>query len=814
MIRPLLLVSAFLAVILSAAQGGGAQAADATLVLLPQEFTLSNRETTQLLIVEEQLGDKLIGQVSEGLVFASSNPAVVDVQEGRAVPKGNGEAVITVTAGNRTAQSKVKVESFDQPFTWSFRNHVEGILAKAGCSSGACHGAQAGKNGFRLSLRGYDPEGDFRNITRQSNGRRIVPSDPGRSLLLTKPTGAVPHKGGIRFRVDSLEYRVISEWLASGAAPPKAEDPRVTKIEIVPAQLVLKKGAQQQFSVRAHFTDGHVEDVTRWTKYTSANESVATVNDQGTVQVVGYGEGALTAWYASKVVVATVSSPFENNISPEVFAQAPRKNLIDDKVLDKLQALNIAPSPRCSDEEFIRRLYIDTLGVLPTADEVRAFLADSTADKRDRLIDSVFQRSEFVDYWTYKWSDLLLVSSEKLAPPAMWSYFRWIREQVEANTPWDQFVRKIVTAKGATLENGGANFFVLHADPLDLSETTTVAFLGMSVNCARCHNHPLEKWTNNQYYAMANLYSRVRLKTTGAAGNVEVFSTSTGDLIQPLSGKPQPPAPLDATPLPAESARDRREYLADWLTSSENPYFSRAIVNRVWANFFKVGLVEPVDDMRLTNPSSNDQLLGALAGYLADQKFDLRALMRLILQSETYQRSSETNPQNLEDHSFYSHYYPRRMMAEAMLDSISQVTGVPTQFGDFPQEWRAMQLPDAAVNSYFLKTFGRPDRVITCECERTAEPTMVQVLHFSNGDSLNQKLQAPGNKIDKLLADKLPFDQILDELFLSTLCRYPSPQKKTELTAEWDKTADGDRRAFLEDLLWSILSTTEFMFNH
>lgn len=696
--------------------------------------------------------------------------------------------------------------------TISFRNNVQPILAKYGCNSGACHGAAAGQNGFKLSLRGYDDEGDFTTLTRHALGRRIIPSDPGRSLLLLKSTGAVPHKGGKRFEVDSLEYKILSGWIAAGTPGPKKEDPRIVRIEVTPEKVVLKPGAVQQLTVKAHFSDGHMEDVTRWAKYTDANSSVTLVDETGKVTVQGYGEGAITAWYLSRIAMATVSAPYENEVDPQVFASADRRNLIDDLALEKLKDLNLPPSPRCSDAEFIRRAFVDTIGTLPEAEETRRFLESKSAGKRDELIEGLLKRKEFVDYWTYRWSDLFLVNSEKLRPAAMWSYYNWIRNNVAANTPWDVMVRQLVTSTGSTLENGAANFFVLHEDPPSMAETTSQAFLGMSINCAKCHNHPMEKWTNDEYFGMANLFARVRAKSGTGDGERVVFVASAGDINQPLRGRPQPPRPLDGTPLTIESAEDRREHLADWLTARENPYFSRAIVNRVWANFFDVGLVEKVDDLRMTNPASNEKLLSGLARYLAEQKFDLKALMRLILQSETYQRSSVPLPENAADTRFYSHYYPRRFMAEVMLDAFSQVTGVPSKFPNYPEDWRAIQLPDSNVNSYFLKSFGRPDRVKTCECERTEEPSMAQVLHIANGETINKKLSAKGNRVERLLEKKLTPGQMVEEIYVSALARYPTQAEKEKLAQVISEATD--LRPAVEDVYWAVLSSKEFLFNH
>ncbi|MBM3839419.1 MAG: DUF1553 domain-containing protein [Verrucomicrobia bacterium] len=797
-----------------------------SVVLLPQEITLNGPTSFHQLIVERVLDGAFVGQLTNDLAWVSSDTRVVRIDGSTAVPVANGEAKITVRSGDRSAEAQVNVANIAKPVEWSFRNNVQPILAKTGCSSGACHGAAAGQNGFRLSLRGYDDEGDHLSLTRHAFGRRIIFSDPGRSLMLLKPTGAVPHKGGKRFETDSLEYRILSEWIAAGAPPPKQNEPRIDRIEILPAAVRLKPGTTQQLIVQARFTDGHLEDVTRWVKYTDANSSVTQVDETGNVKVMGYGEGAITAWYLSRIAIATVTVPYENAVGPEVFARATKRNFIDELVLEKLQSLNLPPSPRASDAEFLRRAFLNTIGVLPTAQEARDFLASSFSTKRDELIESLLRRPEFADYWAYKWSDLLLVNSDRLRLAAMWSYYNWIHHNVAANTPWDVMVRRIITAKGSTLENGAANFYVLHEDPPAMAETTTQAFLGMSINCARCHNHPMEKWTNDEYFGMANLFARVRAKTGAADGERLIFAATSGDLNQPRRGRPQLPRPLDGQPLPIDSSEDRREHVANWLVSPDNPYFSRAIANRVWANFFGVGLVQPVDDLRVTNPASNEKLLSAAARFLAENKFDLKALMRAILQSETYQRSSQALPENAADTRFYSHYYPRRLIAEVLLDAYSQVTGVPTEFvtdlrnanrglGDkYPFGFRAIQLPDTRIASYFLKSFGRPDREKTCECERTSEPTMAQALHIANGDTINQKLAAKGNRLEKLLADKTPPEKIIEEAYLGALCRFPTEAEESKLLNVLKVANEKDQRVVVEDLYWALLSSKEFLFNH
>lgn len=708
----------------------------------------------------------------------------------------------------------------------SFRNTVQPILTRYGCAMGACHGAASGQGGFRLSLRGFDDDGDYLNITRHANGRRISLEDPGRSLLLLKATKTVPHKGDRRFEVGSREYHLLADWIAAGAPGPKADDPRITSLEVAPSHVMARPGARQQIKVTARFSDGRTEDVTAWAKYNASNSAVSTVDEQGLLTVASHGEGTVSAWYLSRVAIVTVTAPQEQTIDPALFAQFKPRNFIDELVIEKLRELNMPPSPRCSDHDFIRRAFLDTTGVLPTADEVRAFLADASPDKRDRLIESLLKRPEFVDYWSYRWSDLLLVNSDKLAPPAMWSYYNWIRRHVAANTPWDAMVRELMTATGSTFENGAGNFFLLHDEPTRLAETVSVAFLGMSIACAKCHNHPMEKWTYDEYYAFSNLFSRVRAKNGPVQNERIIFSATEGDLVQPLTGRPQPPRPLDvATPVSMTSTEDRRIPLANWLTSAGNPYFKRAIANRVWANFLGVGLVESVDDVRITNPASNEKLFAAVSDHLVKSRFDLKSLMRVIMQSETYQRSSEALPENRADSRFYARFYPRRLKAEVLIDAISQVTGAPTNFSAdrrnankkmgeaYPMGFRALQLPDSNISSYFLKSFGRPDRVQTCECERTNEPSMAQALHIANGETLNQKLAQRDNRIDRLMAAGLTEDALVDEIYLGVLARRPSAAELQKVTALL-RGAGAGRRTVLEDVFWSLMSSKEFLFNH
>jgi hypothetical protein len=705
---------------------------------------------------------------------------------------------------------------------WSFRNHVIPVLTRLGCNSGACHGAAAGKNGFKLTLRGYDPELDYAVLTRQSLGRRVNKIEPAKSLILLKPTMAIGHGGGKRMDTSSLEYKVVVEWIAGGMTPPAESDLRILKLEVAPKAPTLAAGSEQQLKVLAHYSDGHAEDVTRWVKYSSADPSIATVDDDGKVKMQGHGETAISIWYQSQVSFARVANPFPNAINAEVFAKSPRHNFIDELVIKKLQTLKIAPSGQATDREFIRRAFLDAVGALPTPQEVERFVADNAPDKRARLIDALLEREEYVDYWTNRWADLFLVSSAKIGETAMWSFYNWIRAGVAANKPWDKMAREVVTASGNTLENGAANYYVMHKEKTELTENFSMAFLGMSVTCARCHNHPLEKWTQKQYYRMANLFARVGMKNGVRAGDVQVYTNPSGEVNHPRLGKPLPPAPLDGEELTLDSTRDRRQHLAEWLTSPNNSYFAKSLVNRVWKNFMGRGMVEAVDDMRATNPPSNEELLNVLTKDFTDHGFDTKHLIRTLMNSAAYQRSSKPNETNKQDERYYSHYIVKRLPAEAMLDAISQVTGVPTEFPGQPAGTRAMQLPDSRVNSYFLTIFGKPPRLATCECERTSEPSVAQALHIINGETINQKLRAPGGIVDSFVRLGVSDQMMINHLYLAALSRPPRNDEVNLLLEVMNESrelnnarnAQAARRQAIEDLVWAVLTSKEFLFNH
>ncbi|MBX3421922.1 MAG: DUF1553 domain-containing protein [Pirellulaceae bacterium] len=833
-------------------------------VVLPQVISLTGQDAIAHLLIQEAApnveaaqagGQRAAGPaIANGVTLQIAEPAIAKIENQCviAVADGATELLVRVAGYDRIARVPVVVRGAGQPRQWQFGAHVQSILSRQGCNSGACHGALAGKGGFRLSLRGYDSDADHFAITAHDFGRRIEPADPTNSLLLTKPSLTLPHKGGLRLEPGTLDYRILAQWISAGAPGSQQDDARLTSIEVLPEAVQLEVDDSQPLVVLAHYADGRTEDVTTWARFSSSDETVARVDDKGIVQVVGRGRGAIVAWFASRIANTKIDVPYHEpytHPAPSLVGDASQvsamqrsgalqefhpQNLIDRVLLDEWRSLGLAPSPICDDATFLRRAYLDATGALPTPEQVQQFLDDADPQRRPRLVDQLLGSPRFVDYWSYQWSDLLLVNGNLLRPKAVEAFYRWIRTQVQDNVPWDQFARQIVLARGDSLQYGATNFYAIHQTPEAMTENVCLAFMGLSIECAKCHNHPLEKWTNDQYYAMANLFSRVRAKGWGGdARNGDGVRTlvvlDRGDLIQPSRGRPQPPAALDSPPLDELDSEDRRISLATWLTAPENPYFSRAIVNRVWANFFGVGLIQPVDDLRSSNPASSPRLMRQLSDYLAQSGYDLRVLMRLIMNSSVYQLSSEATPLNRDDQRFFCRYYPRRLMAEVLHDAVVQVTNVPTVFKEiefsgadkqptdfYPPGTTALGLYDSAVANRFLQAFGRHQRRITCQCERSDQPTVVQVLHLSNGETINEKLASDACVLTDWLDSSLPLETIVQQAYIRTLSRRPATLESQRVVQELrDALAAGaSPREALEDLLWSLLSSSEFLFAH
>ena len=710
----------------------------------------------------------------------------------------------------------------------SFVNDVIPVLTRAGCNQGACHGAAAGKNGFRLSLRGYAPELDFASIAREASGRRVSRLHPERSLLLRKPLMEVAHRGGPALRRNSVEHRTLLAWLAQGAPGPNSAEPRVVALEALPRSAALSPKSSHQLRVLARFSDGSTRNVTHWARFDSNDMDVATASPGGRVTMTGVGETAITVSYQDKVSVATVAVPYPNKIASGAYDRLPRSNFIDTLVYAKLRSLRLWPSRISTEGDFIRRIHLDLTGRLPSPGEVQEFLADKASRKRDRLVERLIASPEFVDFWAYRLSDLFRVSRLALKDKGMWAYYSWIQESVRVNKPWSQMVREVLTATGNTFLDGPTNYYRNALKPEELTENFSQGFLGIRVGCARCHNHPMEKWTQNDYFGMANLFARVKNKVESRIWideEMTVFNAAEGDIEQPRLGRPLPARPLAGPAMPANSDKDRRAFLADWLVSPESYYFPRSIVNRIWAHFMGRGLVEPVDDLRETNPPSNPALFDALAADFVKKGYDLRHLIRTIVTSRTYQLSSEAIPENRSDDLHYSRYFVRRLSAEQVLDAISQVTGHRETFQGIPAGYRALQLPDTSVKSEFMDSFGRPARQITCECERVQEPNTSQALMLISNEALNTKVGANGGTIDQLIKAGKTDGEIFDALYWTALGRPPKQAERitglgairrahTSILATERSFPSEDRRRAFEDLLWVLINSKEFLFNH
>lgn len=719
------------------------------------------------------------------------------------------------------------------PETPSFTNDIIPLLTRLGCNQGACHGKAAGQNGFRLSLRGYAPDWDYTWLTREFGSRRVNSAQPEASLLLRKPLGQAPHEGGKLIRDGGREHLVLLNWVRSGAPGPQKEDVQVRRIEASPTQRLGKPGEQQQLVVSAGYSDGQTKDVTWLTQFDSNDASVAEVTPTGLVKIVRAGETSIRASFMGQVAVALVTAPHDAAVKPEWFAT--KNNFVDEHVFKKLSDLRVEPAELCSDEVFIRRVFLDTMGVLPTPQEVRAFLADKNASKRSKLIDQVLGRPEFVDFWTLQLADLLQNRKESdhdvRGSKGVRLLHEWLRKQVAADRPWNELARDLVTAAGSTDDNPAIGYYVVtvgeqrEADRSTVVASVAQTFLGTRIGCAQCHNHPLEKYTQDDYYHFAGFFSRVRLDRKDPKQGPTKLMVSHPDqnqnknpvgVVQPRTGKFMPAQPLDRSKTNIDPKDDPRHALAQWMTDPANEYFAGAMVNRLWAHFLGVGLVEPIDDLRASNPPTNPALWKALVQEFVAKGYNRKHLMRLILNSRVYQLSAATKPGNEKDTCFYSHYYARRLPAEVMLDAISQCTGVPDRFEGYPLGIRAVQVPDPAVKSYFLGLFGRSERITACACERNNEVTLSQILHLNAGVTLAQKLKAAEGRLPALLKMKMSDLELIDEIFMIGLARLSKADERRIVEGMLQRRdADGpSREEVFQDLFWALLNTKEFAFNH
>ncbi|MBT4865395.1 MAG: DUF1553 domain-containing protein [Planctomycetaceae bacterium] len=731
-------------------------------------------------------------------------------------PLANGKTNVTVTVAGKTMVVPVEVKLPADARQHSFRHDVMPVLSKGGCNAGACHGYSLGKNGFKLTLRGSDPVPDYESLTAEFLQRRVNRHKPPASLLLTKALGDVPHEGGIRFEQGSLMHRTLLAWISEGCPSNLDDSVRLESISIYPENAVLSPGSQHQLQLIARYSDGTTRDVTRLGIFNANTERVAGVDDVGLVTAVELGETAVVARFerifaTSNFIVLNPNRSFQPTPIPE-------QNLIDKAVVRKLNELNVKPSALVDDATFLRRVSLDLIGIQPKADEVRAFLADKDPNKRAKLVDALLKRPEFVDWWSLKWGDLLQISRNRLSEPALFAFREWIRAAVAENKPLDEFAREILTGRGSFDSNPTSAYFVVSKDPDDTLQRATQVFCGVRMLCAKCHPHPFENWLQSDYYGLHSFFNQVTTKNDPRLTGVKNAKTVTLNLAagysrNPRSGQLQPPRFLGGEEPEIPSTGDRREIYAKWLTTAENPFFARSMTNRVWSYFFHRGIIDPVYDLRTTNPPINPQLLDALTKDFVAHKFDVRHLMRRILTSETYQRSSVSNETNAHDDMNFSRSIPRRLPAEALLDSLVQATGVPERFGGAPAGFTAAQLPDANVTSEFLSLFGKPKRMEACECERDDSSNMLQALHFINGKSILSRINAPNGRVSALLKEKMTEPQLIEKLYMWTLCRPPSKQE-LELGVRFF-TAYGDKRTdAAQDLTWALLNSRDFMLSH
>jgi hypothetical protein len=710
----------------------------------------------------------------------------------------------------------------------SFRNEVMAVLSRAGCNSGACHGNQNGKNGFKLSLRGQDPEFDLASLTRDTLGRRVDVLRPADSLVLLKATAGTPHEGGKRFDAHSAEYDLLRRWIADGARPDPPGAAVLRRLDVTPAEKVLVEPADRvSLRVKATFSDGSSRDVTRLCAYETSNP-IGRIDGEGVVRRQQPGETAVLVRYLDRQAVVRLA--FVPARPGFVWKDVPENNFIDKYVFARLRLLQMQPSELCGDSVFLRRAYLDVLGVLPTPEETRRFLDDPRPDKRARLIDALLQRPEFADFWALKWSDLLRNEEKVLDRKGVQAFHDWIRASLAEGKPLNEFARQLLASRGSTYENPAANYYRALRDPMVRAEATAQVFLGIRLQCAKCHNHPFDRWTQNDYYGLAAFFPRVQyriiennrrdnLDTHEFVGDQIVWLARDGEVEHPRTHERMKPHFLGETTPDFPADADRLQALADWIARPDNPFFARAQVNRVWYHLFGRGIVDPNDDFRASNPPVNEPLLEALSKDFVAHRFDLRQLIRTIMNSRTYQLSAVPNETNRDDETEFSHVLIRPLQAEQLLDAVAQVTGVAPRFHGFPQGVRASQLPGvgasrprfqaATEGEKFLTVFGKPVRSLSCECERSEDTTLSQAFQLITGEMVNQMLSEMDNRLGRLVAANRSVPEIIDELYLATLCRRPSAKervKATELVVQ-----SKDRRAALEDVLWGLVNAKEFL---
>lgn len=698
-----------------------------------------------------------------------------------------------------------------------FELDVQPILSRAGCNSGACHGKARGQNGFALSLLGFDADFDYAAIVKDGRGRRLFPAAPDRSLLLQKASAQLPHGGGLRLPLGEAAYETLRQWIAAGMERAGPEDPTLSHITLSPDEHVLPAGSREELTVTAHYSDGSTRDVTALTNFSSNEPAIVAVDEKGLVSAGELpGEASLMARYMGAIATWNTAIPLPTAVDPSVYAQLPRHNFIDEHVWNKLEQLRITPSEPADESTFLRRVYLDLIGRLPTVDESRSYLAEASPGKRAELIETLLDRPEYADFWANKWADLLRPNPYRVGIKATKSLDGWIREAFRQNWSYDRFVRELVTAEGSTWHNGAVTVFRDRRSPDEIVTLVSQLFLGTRMECAKCHQHPFEVWGQKDFYSLAAFFGRVAYKGTGlsppiSGGEEIVFTADSGTVRHPLTGEVLQPQALNGDVQSCPPGEDPRAALVNWMLTDGERYFSRVAVNRVWAELTGRGLVDPVDDLRATNPASNEPLLDALAAEFRRLNYDQKGLLRTIVSSYVYGLSSLPNERNVADTRNYSRHYRQRLRAETLLDAIADVTETPVSFGAMPPESRAVEIWTHRVDSLFLDAFGRPDANQDPPCERTPDTTVVQALHLMNSPGVHRQVTSDTGRAARLAGSDQTPDEIVVELYLAAYSRYPSADELSATTALF--AGDGsNRRQAIEDLLWALLNTPEFIF--
>ncbi len=784
-----------------------------SLLVYPSEIVLVDSRSRQQLAVTGTNAQSQLRDWTRYARLTSSNPKIAEVRNGVVFPIGDGEADLVVEVGKHRQVVPVRVSNVSTPRRIEFESEVLVAISKQGCNSGACHGSPSGKGGFRLSLRAFDRKLDELTLIREDYGRRTNSLDAEKSLLLLKPLMKVSHGGGKQLHKENAAYAILRDWIASGATADPSDTPRITKLEVYPSQkqiLAVKEGGQQ-LAVRVHLADGRKRDVTHLAAYETSDTSVATVDENGFVTPHQRGEVAILVRVLE--YIESVPMMFVENREGFSWKSPMPNNYVDELVNAKLQQLQYLPSETCSNEEFLRRIYLDLLGILPTVEQTNAFLTSTEEHKRERLVDSLLKREEFAKFWALKWGDLLKMTSKLVGDEGVYKYHRWVEQSLHENMPYDEFAKQLLTGSGSTLANPPANFYRTSTDMNECVETISQVFLGARLQCAKCHNHPFERWTQDNYYGLGAFFNRVQRRKTDRLGEMFVYTSFSGDVTQPRTGQVMAPWLPQVGSLTSPADTDRRTAFAAWLVNPNNSYFARIEANRIWSHLFARGIVDPIDDFRDSNPPSNAALLDALAKDFIHSGYDRKHLLRVILNSRTYQASCQTSEFNKEDTKYFSHQEPRLLGAEQLLDAINRTLALEQKFGNLPAGTLATQLPAPdVVKVDFLKVFGQPERSTVCACERADDSNLGMAIELFNGPMIHEKLRDASNRFRKSLAVGKTVEEVVNEIYLAAVCRPPSEIEMTTAMEHCRKNADPV--VGVEDVCWALFNTDEFLFQH